>query len=623
MAGGLRRLVIGERLPTKVAKHQRLPKILALPVFASDALSSTAYATEEILRVLTHYLVPVMGAAALGYSIPIAIGIATLLVIVTISYQQTIHAYPGGGGAYIVARDNLGEAPAQIAGAALLTDYVLTVSVSIAAGVAAIDSAFPALLPYRVPLCVLCIVFMTIANLRGVKESALLFAGPTYLFLLSMIVLLLVGFLKMFRHELTPMTEHLPAVAAHVNPLSTFAFIFIILHAGANGCAAITGTEAISNGVTAFRPPEARNAAITLLWAAFFLTTIFLGLTVLARVLHIVPVEHETVVSQLGRVIFGRSPFYYVIQAATCMILILAANTAYADFPRLANLHANDGFLPRQLTQLGDRLVFQNGIVILGIISSLLVIVFRGKVDALIPLYAIGVFLSFTMSQTGMVKRWFRLRTPGWRSKAFINGLGAICCAVVMFVFAATKFREGAWIVILMVPLLVVGFFRIHHHYREVAQELSLEEAGPASTTFRHRVLVLIPGIHRGILPALSYARTISDDVEAVFVEILPHSSDGVKEKWPTWGNGVPLRVIKSPWREFLEPLITYIDMTLDDNRLDLLTVIIPEFVTARWWHRLLHNQTGFRLKLALLNKPNVVVSNVRYHLGRRRESVL
>lgn len=611
----LRRVLIGEPLPTKSAKHQRLPKILALPVFASDALSSTAYATEEILLVLSTHLAPVMGAAALGYSVPIAMGIAALLIIVTISYQQTIHAYPTGGGAYIVARDNLGETAAQTAGAALMTDYILTVSVSIAAGVAAIDSAFPELLPYRVYLCLLFVAFMTIVNLRGVKESGAFFAGPAYLFLVTMMLLLVVGFFRMFCHELTPMTEYLPHVASHAQPLSTFAFIFTIMHAFSNGCSAMTGVEAISNGVPAFRPPEARNAGITMVWMAFFLTTMFLGITFLARVLHIVPVEHETVVSQLGRALYGSGGLYYLLQAATAMILILAANTAFADFPRLGSLIAGDGFLPRQLTQLGDRLVFQNGILVLGAVSSLLIVIFQGKVSALIPLYAIGVFLSFTLSQTGMVKRWRKLRTPGWKQKAFINGLGAVCCATVMIVFATTKFREGAWIVALMVPLMVAGFYKIHHHYRDVAQQLSLEETRSASKTVRHRVLVLVPGLHKGVVPALAYAKTISENVEAVFVEIQPQSSNAVIDKWMTWGNGVPLRVIKSPWREFIEPLMIYIDMALEGKDLDLLTVLIPEFVTTKWWHRFLHNHTGWRLKLALLHKHKVVVSNVRYYL--------
>ncbi len=611
----LRRALIGEPLPTKAAKHQRLSNFLALPVFASDALSSTAYATEEILRVLATYLAPVLGAAALGYSVPIAIGIASLLIIVTISYQQTIHAYPGGGGAYIVAKDNLGEAPAQVAGAALLTDYILTVSVSIAAGVAAIDSAFPALLPYRVPLCMLFIAFMTIVNLRGVKESGTVFAGPTYLFLGAMMLLLFVGFLRMVRHDLSPVTTHLQPVALQAQSLSSFAFVFVILHAFANGCAALTGVEAISNGVTAFRPPEARNAGITMMWMAFFLTTMFLGITILSRVLHIVPVEHETVVSQLGRAVFHGGTFYYVLQAATAMILILAANTSYADFPRLASLIAADSFLPRQLAQLGDRLVFQNGILALGVISSLLVVIFRGKVDALIPLYAIGVFLSFSLSQTGMVKRWLTLRSPGWRHKAVINGLGAVCCAVVMVVFAATKFREGAWIVIMMVPIMVAIFFKIHHHYRDVAHQLSLETCAAAKSEIRHRVMVLIPGIHRGILPALSYAKAISDDAEAVFVEINPNSAGEVIDKWQLWGYAVPLRVIKSPWRQFLEPILTYIDMTMKEQRLDLVTVVIPEFITTKWWHKFLHGYNGWKLKFALLHKRKVVVSNVRYYL--------
>jgi amino acid transporter len=614
---GIRRLLIGNPIPSEEAMHQRLPKFLALPVFASDAMSSSCYATEEILIVLNRHLLPVMGAAALGFSIPVALGIAILLTIVTISYRQTVNAYPGGGGAYIVARDNLGEAPAQIAGAALLTDYILTVAVSIAAGVAAITSAIPALFPYRVELCVLFVALTTVVNLRGVKESGWFAAFPVYAFLAIMGLMLALGGLHLWRFGMPPVPAHLPQANPHATPLSTFAFIFIVMHAFANGCSALTGVEAISNGVTAFKPPEAKNAAATMAWMSTILMVCFLGLTGLARAFHITPLDHETVLSQMGHNIYGVGPLYYILQAATAGILILAANTAFADFPRLANLAAADGFLPRQLTQLGDRLVFHNGIIVLGTVAALLCVIFHGTVDRLIPLYAIGVFLSFTMSQSGMVVRWFRLRERQWRLKAFVNGLGAVCCAIVMLVFATTKFVEGAWIVVVMVPMLVLIFFRIHRHYKGVARLLSLNGSSPTSgpTTSRHRVIVLISGVHRGILPALSYARAIDQDPEAVYVEIQAGQADRVREQWARWGQGTRLTVLKSPVRQLKQPIMDYIHRILAEEKVDLLTVVIPEFVLSHPLHSLLHNQTGWQLKLALLYQPKVVVVNVPYHL--------
>jgi amino acid transporter len=538
---GLRRLLIGNPIPTDEAAHHRLPKFLALPVFASDAMSSSCYATEEILIVLNRHLLPVVGAAALGYSIPIAIGIAALLAVVTISYRQTVNAYPGGGGAYIVARDNLGEGPAQVAGAALLTDYVLTVAVSIAAGVAAITSAFPLLFPHRVALCVAFIAVMTIVNLRGMRESGWFAAVPVYGFLSIMALMLAVGGLHILRHGLPPVPAHLPGPSPAHASLSTFAFGFIIMHAFANGCAALTGVEAISNGVTAFKPPEARNAAATMVWMSGILCVFFLGLTALARAFHVTPLEHETVISQVGRIAYAGGPLYYCLQAATAGILILAANTAFADFPRLANLAAADGFLPRQLSQLGDRLVYHNGIIVLGSIAALLCIIFHGTVDKLIPLYAVGVFLSFTLSQFGMVKRWARLRESQWQVKAVVNGLGAACCAVVMLVFATTKFVEGAWIVVIMIPAMVFVFFRIHRHYQGVARALSLEGARPPAAPSKHRAIVLVSGVHRGILPALAYARAIHSDPEAVYVEMQPGQAERVRQQWAKWGQGMRL----------------------------------------------------------------------------------
>jgi hypothetical protein len=387
------------------------------------------------------------------------------------------------------------------------------------------------------------------------------------------------------------------------------------MHAFANGCSALTGVEAISNGVTVFQAPQARNAAATMTWMSAILAVLFLGLTTLSRLHHIIPVPHETVLSQVAHTVFVGGPLYYLLQATTCAILVMAANTAFADFPRLANLQAGDGFLPRQLTQLGDRLVFQNGIIALGAIASVLIIIFHGTVDRLIPLYAIGVFLSFALSQTGMVKRWFRLRERGWQVKAFINGLGAFCCAVVMIIFATTKFREGAWIVIVMVPLMVAGFFRIHRHYKGVAQQLSLADAVPIEGTLKHKALVLISGVHKGILPAVAYARSIAEDVQAVYVEVAPDAADRVRKEWETWGQQVPLVVLESPHRRLNQPILEYIDRLLAEEKLDLLTVVIPEFIVKHWLHSFLHNQSALQLKFALLTRPRVVTVNVPHHL--------
>ncbi|MBP7691264.1 MAG: APC family permease, partial [Anaerolineales bacterium] len=472
-------LLIGRPLATADAPHQTIGKAVGLAVFASDALSSTAYATQEILIILA-----AAGSLAFGYSIPIAVAIVLLLAIVTISYEQTIHAYPGGGGAYIVARDNLGELPAQTAGAALLLDYILTVAVSISSGVAQLTSAFPDLTPWRVPIAVALVLFIMLINLRGVKESGLTFAIPTYFFVAMMVLTVGIGLFRALTGGLSPVVDPPHMLAETLQPVS----LFLLLHAFASGTTALTGVEAISNGITAFREPRSRNAGITLIWMSAILGALFLGITFLAHQIGAVPSEAETIISQLARTALdGRGPLYLGVIGATTLILIMAANTAYADFPRLAALHAGDGFLPRQLTYRGSRLVFSRGIMVLALIASLLIVLFNASVTALIPLYAIGVFLSFTLSQTGMARRWWKsgqlkpgeeVQEPGstlrfdprWQIKLAVNGFGAVCTAVVMVVFAVTKFRDGAWIIIVIVPLLVTGFFAIHHHYKHLAK---------------------------------------------------------------------------------------------------------------------------------------------------------
>ncbi|MCS6862711.1 MAG: APC family permease, partial [Abditibacteriales bacterium] len=486
--GALRRLIIGERLATKRAKHQRLPNYLALPVFASDALSSNAYATEEILLMLM-----LAGSAGLHYTLPIGFVIATVLLLVVLSYRQTILAYPQGGGAYIVTRDNLGLVPGLIAAASLLIDYVLTVAVSVSAGVLAITSAAQGTRfaylgdPYpRVGLCLVCIAFITVANLRGAKESGALFAGPTYLFIGSMFILILVGLIKYFTGSATPMELIQQVPSEELQALTPF----LILRAFASGCAALTGIEAVSDGILAFRPPEAQNAAKTLMVMAAILTAIFIGLTFLAHVFHAQPLiagvqeghvtsVRESLISNLARHIFGKNPFYYVIQAGTALILILAANTAYQDFPRLSSFLARDGLAPRALGSLGDRLVFQNGILLLGFFAALITFIFQGEVNKLIPLYALGVFLSFTLSQTSMVKRWWTRREPGWQKGALCNALGAIATCTVLVVIVLVKFTHGAWMVVVAIPLLLFAFLKIHRHYEDVKQQLSLDGYKP------------------------------------------------------------------------------------------------------------------------------------------------
>jgi len=618
--------LIGRPLPTADAPHQTIGRTIGLAVFASDALSSTAYATQEILVVLA-----AAGTIAFGYAFPIALAIVGLLTVVTISYQQTIHAYPGGGGAYIVSRDNLGELPAQVAAAALLTDYILTVAVSVSSGVAQMVSAYPTILPYRAALAVGMVLVIMMVNLRGVRESGRAFALPTYFFLGLMFLTLGTGLIRYLLGSLgtvadPPPLHALEAVAA-VTP-------FLILHAFSSGTTALTGVEAISNGIPAFKEPRSRNAGITLLWMSAILGVLFLGITFLAGQVGALPSEAETVVSQLVRTIFdGRGTLYLMAIAATTVILIMAANTSFADFPRLSALVAADGFLPRQLTYRGSRLVYSRGIAALAAVACLLIVLFNASVTALIPLYAIGVFLSFTLSQAGMARRWWKMGhlAPGqevqergstlrydarWQLKMLINGLGALFTAVVTLVFAATKFQEGAWVVVFSTPALVGVFFAIHRHYRELARNLSLEDYGGPPMGRRNRVILPISGVHRGTLAALRYARSLSDDVTAVHVTIDPEEAERVRGKWETWGEGVRLVILDSPYRLLLEPLLAYIEEILSRQQPnDTVTIVVPQFVPRRWWHNLLHTQTALLLRLALLFRPGLVITDVPYHV--------
>jgi amino acid transporter len=618
--------LIGRPLPTADAPHQTIRKIVGLAVFASDALSSTAYATQEILVILA-----AAGTGAFGYAFPISIAIVGLLVIVTLSYEQTIHAYPDGGGAYIVARDNLGELPAQAAGAALLTDYILTVAVSVSSGVAQITSAAPSLFPYRVPLAIALVLFAMLINLRGVKESGTIFALPTYFFLTMMFMTLGAGLFRFVTGTLGTVVNPPALEPGEVLQMIT---PFLILHAFSSGTAALTGVEAISNGIPAFREPRSRNAGITLIWMSAILGVLFLGITFLSGQIDAIPSEAETVISQLARTTFeSRNWLYLGTIAATTVILVMAANTSFAGFPRLSALLAEDGFLPRQMAYRGSRLVYSRGIMVLALLASLLIAVFQASVTALIPLYAIGVFLSFTLSQAGLVRRWWKIGhlvpgqevhergsalryEPGWELKMGINSLGAVCTAVVMMVFTITKFEGGAWIVLLLMPALIAMFSSIHRHYRRLAAHLSLEHFGMPAPVSRHRVILPISGVHRGSLAALRYARSLSDDVTAVHVSLDPCEAERIQRKWELWGEGVRLVVLDSPYRLLLEPLLGYIqEIAAQRQPNETITIVVPQFVPRKWWANLLHTQAAFMLRAALLFKPGIVITDVPYQV--------
>jgi len=627
---------IGRPLSTADAPHQTIGKAVGLAVFASDALSSTAYATQEILGVLA-----VAGAMAYDFVFPISIAIVALLAIVTISYEQTIHAYPGGGGAYIVSRDNLGESQAQVAGAALLMDYILTVAVSISAGVAQIVSAYPSLDDLRVEIAVGAVFIIMLINLRGVKESGKAFAVPTYFFVVMMFTTVGIGLFRYFTGSLGTVVD--PPEVHLVHTAAPFT-AFLLLHAFANGTTALTGVEAISNGITAFREPRSRNAGITLIWMSMILGTLFLSISYLTGKIAGVYSEDETIISQLTRTIFdGRGSMYLATITATTVILLMAANTAFADFPRLSALAAGDGFLPRQLTFRGSRLVYSNGIVTLSVIASILIIIFKASVTSLIPLYAIGVFLSFTLSQTGMARRWWKIgqlredeqriepgsvlrHDKGWRFKMFVNGFGALCTAIVMVVFAVTKFAEGAWVVLILIPLLVAMFFTIHHHYKDLASHLTLDKfSGLPARRTRHRVILPVSGIHQGALEALRYAKLLSDDVTAIHVSIDPAEAEKVQKKWKIWGEGTRLIILDSPFRLFIEPLLEYIEEIIDNRQPnETITIVVPQFIPSKRWHQALHMRTADFLRQELLSKPGVVVTDVPYQVREeQKESVL
>jgi amino acid transporter len=603
---GLKRLFVGTPIPTAQARHERLGKLAGLAVFASDNLSSVAYATEEILRVLI-----LAGPAALSFGVPVSIAIAVVIAVVITSYRQTIAQYPEGASDYIVAKDNLGVYPGLVAGAALLIDYTLTVAVSVSAGVAALTSAFTVLYPYRVYLGIGLVLLIGVANLRGVRESGAFFAVWSYLFIGGYLMLLAWGAVGLAAWEIAPTPEPLGPVQA-----ASGLTLFLLLRAFASGAVALTGIEAVSDGVTAFKAPEVKNAQTVLLALGVVMITLFVGITLFAAAHGIVPRDEETVVSQLARRVFGGGLLYYFIQGISMVILVLAANTAFADFPRLAFFMARDGYLPRQFGNRGDRLVFSNGVIILAVASSALIAFFDGSTHALIPLYAVGVFTSFTLSQLAMARRWHTRRPTGWRRRLVISATGAVTTGLVMVITGLTKFVDGAWMVLIVAGLLIAHFVSINRHYRQVAGQLSLEgyESPPP---IEHTVLVLVGDLHRGVVRALQYARTLSPSAKAVYVELDPERTRRLEERWGRWGSGLPLVVLTSPYRSLLTPLLNYIDNLLAKGENHVVTIVIPEFIPARWWQQLLHNQTALLIKGAMLFRRNVVVTDVPYHLTR------
>jgi amino acid transporter len=603
----LKRLVVGRPIASYQAGHHKFGLFGGLAVLSSDALSSVAYATEEVLRVLM-----IGGLAAMSSAQPISMLIAVLLIAVAFSFRQTIFAFPTGGGAYVVTRDNLGPIAGLSAAASLLIDYTLTVAVSITAGVSAVTSAFPSLHVGKTWLSLGFLVVLTTGNLRGLKESVRVFGVPVYAFLIVMLTLIVTGTARALLGTVEPVPP--------VDPLPTFntgaVGAFILLTAFANGCTALTGVEAVADGVPLFKEPQAKNAARTLVMMACLGVTMFVGLTFLAHAYQVVPSETETVVSQLARGVFGgRNLFYYGVQAATMLILILAANTAFAGFPTLASIVARDRYMPRQFANLGDKLAFSNGIVALSLGAAALIIIFGGDQHRLIPLYMIGVFLSFTLSQTSMVMRTVRQKEPGWTVSAAVSGFGALLTGVVLVIVTLTKTLDGAWIVIVLIPILVTVFKLTRTHYESVAEQLSLANIEVDTTPHGHIVIVPIGGVHRAVIEALRYASALAKDVRAVYVNVNPDSLVQLKKDWPVWGSHVKLVVLQSPFRSMTEPLLDYIDRMEKEHPGDYITVVLPEFVVKHWWHHLLHNQSAMVLKAALLFRPRVVTTSVPFHL--------
>ena len=628
VASTLKRILIGRPLATDEADHQRISKTIGLAVFSSDAISSTAYATGEVMLVL-------VGAAGL-YNDPnrpklgvedtpgllpiIAILVVILLAIVANSYRQTIHAYHDGGGAYIVSKENLGEIPSLIAGGSLLVDYVLTVSVSIAAGVLAMYSAFPSLYDYRVEICLFFVLLLTVANLRGVKESGKFFAVPTYAYMVAMAMFIIWGLVSKMNGTLPvikPDLKRLEEVRQHFKVSDTFVPVsaYIFARAFSSGAVALSGVEAISNGIPAFRKPTSKNAATTLVWMSLILGSGFLGISMIATWMKPTPSESESVISLMGKSLMGQGVPYYFLQFATMAILILAANTAYADFPRLAAILGKDGYLPRQFAARGDRLVFSNGVLILAGLASILLVVFQGDVSKLIPLYAVGVFTSFTLSQTGMVRHHLKEKAKGWRLSTAFSVVGAIATGIVMMVVIVSKFLIGAWVIVVIVPIIVVAFKAVNRHYSSVAKQLRAVP-GPEVPVLEHSVVVLVGGLHQSTLSALRYARSVNaTNTVALTVAIDEDHAEKIRADWERFNISIPLEILESPFRDLTTIVLNHLDELDARWGHDYVTVVIPEFVTPHWWQGVLHNQSALALKLRLLARRDTVVVSVPFHL--------
>ncbi|MCU0463250.1 MAG: APC family permease [Anaerolineae bacterium] len=609
----IRRTLIGEPLATNEASHQRLSKFKALAVFSSDALSSTSYATEAILLVLV-----AVGTGALAISWPIALGIVALMLVVAFSYYQTVHAYPNGGGAYIVSKDNLGTGPGLVAAASLLIDYILTVAVSVSAGVAALTSAFPELAPNRVPIAIIIVAFITVMNLRGVKESGTFFSIPTYAFVVGIMTMIVWGLIRLATGNVPEPLEG-QVITDGIIQANESLTLFIVLRAFSAGCTALTGIEAISNGIPAFKKPESDNAGQTLIIMVAMLGTMFIGITFLANHYPIEVSNHggPTVLSQINAEVFGQNtPLFYYLQFATLFILSLAANTAYADFPRLASLIARDRYLPRQLTNFGDRLVYSNGIILLAVVACVMIALFDAREHNLLPLYAVGVFIGFTLSQSGMVIHWLKERksegfvpTNLWRFKLGMNAFGALCTLAVGIVLMVTKFTEGAWMVIVAIPAVVGVMLVIHNHYNEVAKSLTLDglvPTGPRTARLKDRnhvpMVVMMNSLNRSSIQALDYALQISDNVRALAIAIEPDQIDALRKRWSDWKlDSIPLDIIESPFRDVSGPLIDYLHERDTANEAKLPTmVVVPEFVVSKRWQKFLHNGTTSIIRAAL-----------------------
>lgn len=603
----IKRVLLGKPIASADEKHQRLNIPMALAVFSSDAISSVAYATEEILIVMV-----IAGTAGLGYSVPIAITISILFAIVTLSYRQTIMAYPGGGGSYIVAKDNLGTFPGLIAAASLLTDYILTVAVSTSSGVAAITSAFPSLYQHTVLICIGCVIVVVLANLRGAKESGSIFSIPTYFFIISISIMIAVGFFKAFILRV-PVEQVSIDTAKAMSPVT----IFLILKAFSSGCSALTGIEAISNGIPAFKPPESVNARKTLTIMATICIVFFSGISYLAHYFRITPLETITVVSQLAEKILGRGFLYFCVQFGTALILIMAANTSFADFPRLSAILARAGFMPRQMSNLGDRLVFVNGIIMLGAISILLLIAFKGVTTKLIPLYAVGVFMSFTLSQTGMVVHWLKSKEPGWQKSIIFNTVGAIVTAIVAIVAAVEKFTHGAFIVIILIPVLVYLFYQISVHYRNVGIALRVDPGKMNLSPLKTRVFLPLSGVTNLSIYALRYCLSLSSDVTGIYVNTHHEATEKVIKQIESMNLPIPFKIIDSPYRSITEPLIEFIEKESTEHPDEIITLVIPEFMPRLRWHYFLHNQTAMVIYAAFRGRENIVITSVRKRLEK------